>query len=191
MVKNMKNTDYKKYLYAGTIIFILAAILIIFLYAPVPINPGERGTYTDPEGQVRYVSTDAQWANYVYSFYIAYFHIAIALTSYMAFLLVMIFSILYLRDGEQKWDLKAVASAEVGVIFAGLTLISGSICIRHYRFYQRPYQFHEHQDMVCCPSSDCAGSGRRWNYRKCNNNPYAPEYGRIFPVLYFIDNLQN
>jgi len=127
MVKNMKNTDYRKYLYAATIIFILAAILIIFLYAPVPINPGERGTYTDTEGQVHYVSTDAQWANYVYSFYIAYFHIAIALTSYMAFLLVMIFSILYLRDGEQKWDLKAAASAEVGVIFAGLTLISGSI----------------------------------------------------------------
>ncbi|MCL7416042.1 MAG: cytochrome c biogenesis protein [ANME-2 cluster archaeon] len=123
----MKNTKYKKYLYATTILLMLAAIGLLLFYAPVPINPGERPTFTNSQGQVQYITTDAQWTNYVYSFHIAYFHIAIALTSYLAFLMVLVFSILYLRNGRQEWDIKAAASAEVGVIFAGLTLISGSI----------------------------------------------------------------
>jgi heme exporter protein C len=128
MVKNMKNTDYKKYLYGATIIFILASILIIFFYAPVPITPGARFTATDiSTGQTVFASTDEQWLAYQYSFYIFYFHMPIAITTYVAFFLVLVFSILYLRDKEQKWDIKAAASAEIGVIFAGLTLISGSI----------------------------------------------------------------
>jgi heme exporter protein C len=123
----MKNTKYKIYLYATTILVMIAAICIILFYAPVPISPGERGTYTDSQGLVQYIITDAQWTNLVFSFHIAYFHIPIALTAYLAFLLVFIFSILYLLKGKQEWDIKAVASAEVGVIFAGLTLITGSI----------------------------------------------------------------
>ena len=124
----MNNTDYKKYLYAATVIFMLAAILIILFYAPVPITPGNRGTATDiSTGQTVFVSTDEQWLDYQYSFYIFYFHMPIAITAYVAFFFVLVFSILYLRDKQQKWDIKAVASAEVGVIFAGLTLISGSI----------------------------------------------------------------
>ena len=123
----MKNNNNKKILYAATVVLMLAAIGVTLFYAPVPINPGERGTYTDDEGQVQYISTDAQWTNYVYSFHIAYFHIAIALTSYLAFLLVFIFSILYLRTSKQEWDIKAATSAEAGVLFGGLTLITGSI----------------------------------------------------------------
>ncbi|MDF1530836.1 MAG: cytochrome c biogenesis protein [ANME-2 cluster archaeon] len=123
----MKSSNTKKILYVATVLVILAAIGIIFFNAPVPINPGERGTYTDSQGQVQYISTDAQWINYLFSFHIAYFHISIALTAYLAFLLVFIFSILYLIKGKQEWDIKAAASAEVGVLFGGLTLITGSI----------------------------------------------------------------
>lgn len=113
----MNHNDNKKYLYAATAIMMLAAIYAIFFYAPIPIDPGERGPF----------ATEAQWTNYQYSFHIAYFHIAIALTAYLAFLLVLVFSVLYLRDNKQVWDMKAAASAEVGVIFAGLTLVTGSI----------------------------------------------------------------
>lgn len=123
----MENNDSKKILYAATLILMLAAIAIIFFYAPIPINPGERGTAVGPDGEVYFISTDEEWTNYKYSFHIAYFHIPIALTAYIAFFFVLLFSILYLRDGLQKWDIKAVTSAEVGVIFAGLTLITGSI----------------------------------------------------------------
>jgi heme exporter protein C len=123
----MENSGYKKIIYATTLIVMLAAIGVLLFYAPVPIEPGERGTYTDSEGLIHYVTTDAEWINYVFSFHIAYFHIPIALTAYIAFSLVLIFSILYLRNPVVKWDIKAAASAEVGVIFAALTLITGSI----------------------------------------------------------------
>ena len=113
----IENSDYKTILYTSTLIVMLAAIGVLFLYAPVPIEPGERGPFF----------SDAGWTDYVFSFHIAYFHIPIALTSYIAFLLVLINSILYLRDPVQKWDIQAAASAEVGVIFALLTLISGSL----------------------------------------------------------------
>ncbi len=126
-MKCMNDSSNKKILYTATVLVMLAAIGVLLFYAPVPISPGERGTYTDSQGLVKYISTDAQWTNYVFSFHIAYFHIAIALTAYLAFLLVFIFSILYLQKGKQEWDIKAAASAEIGVLFGGLTLISGSI----------------------------------------------------------------
>jgi len=115
----MEKENYnKKLFYTAAVILMIITISVLFFYAPVPAQPmHERG----PQ------STDAQWNNEVYSYYIAYFHIPIALTAYLAFLLVFVYSILFLRDRQQKWDIKAVASAEVGVIFAGLTLITGSI----------------------------------------------------------------
>ncbi|MDF1556816.1 MAG: cytochrome c biogenesis protein [ANME-2 cluster archaeon] len=112
----MKNKDYKKYLYAATAILMVAAIIIIFFYSPVPVKLS-RGI----------IESDADWMNRNYSFHISYFHIPIALTAYLSFFFVLIYSIQYLRDPKQIWDIKAVASAEVGVIFAGLTLITGSI----------------------------------------------------------------
>lgn len=113
----MKNTNNKRTVYLLTVVMMLAAVGVLLFYAPVPINPGERAPF----------ATEAEWINYVHSFYIAYFHIPIALTAYVAFFLVLVFSVLYLRDKQQKWDIRAAASAEVGVIFATLTLISGSI----------------------------------------------------------------
>ena len=112
----MKNTNYKKYLYVSTAILMLMAIVIIFFYAPISVQLNRGLT-----------QTDAEWLNENFSYHIFYFHIPIAITAYFAFFFVLIFSIQYLREPLQKWDIKAVASAEVGVIFAGLTLISGSI----------------------------------------------------------------
>jgi heme exporter protein C len=56
-------------------------------------------------------------------------HPAIATTEYLAYAVTVVASILYLwpRTREQSWDLLAGASAEVGAIFTGLTLATGSI----------------------------------------------------------------
>ncbi len=61
------------------------------------------------------------------SFNIFYFHLPIAMTSYLAFLVVFVASILYLKKGTHNWDVLARSAAEVGSIFALLVLVTGSI----------------------------------------------------------------
>ena len=61
---------------------------------------------------------------------IFYFHLALALVPYLAFLVVAIASILYLSKRESKWDVLAANSAEIGVIFDTLVLITGPFWAR-------------------------------------------------------------
>lgn len=61
---------------------------------------------------------------------IFYFHIALAIVPYLAFLIVCIASIFYLTRRERKWDLLAANSAEIGVIFDTLVLITGPFWAR-------------------------------------------------------------
>lgn len=58
---------------------------------------------------------------------IFYFHIALALVPYLAFLVVCIASIIYLSKRKSKWDALAANSAEIGVIFDTLVLITGPL----------------------------------------------------------------
>ncbi len=58
---------------------------------------------------------------------IFYFHVPVAWVSFLAFFITFIFSILYLWKREIKWDTIAHASAEAGVIFTTLVLITGPI----------------------------------------------------------------
>ncbi len=58
---------------------------------------------------------------------IFYFHVAVAWVAFLAFFIVFLGSILYLWKKESKWDVIASSSAEVGVVFATLVLITGSI----------------------------------------------------------------
>ena len=58
---------------------------------------------------------------------IFYFHVPVAWVSFLAFFITFIFSILYLCKREMKWDAIASASAEIGVIFTTLVLITGPI----------------------------------------------------------------
>jgi heme exporter protein C len=58
---------------------------------------------------------------------IFYFHVPIAWVSFLAFLITFIFSILYLWKREMKWDAIACASAEIGIVFTTLVLITGPI----------------------------------------------------------------
>ena len=58
-----------------------------------------------------------------------YIHVPMATVMYIAFGVTALASILYLvpRTRAHKWDVLAGAAAEIGVVFTGLVLVSGSI----------------------------------------------------------------
>ena len=58
---------------------------------------------------------------------IFYFHVPSAWSAFLAFFIVFIFSITYLAKRDMKWDTLAYCSAEIGLAFTSLALISGSI----------------------------------------------------------------
>jgi heme exporter protein C len=58
---------------------------------------------------------------------IFYFHVPLAWISFLAFFVVFICSIFYLRRKAPGWDTIAHASAEVGILFTTLVLITGPI----------------------------------------------------------------
>ena len=58
---------------------------------------------------------------------IFYFHVSLAWVAFLAFFIVFLGSIMYLWKRANRWDVIAGSSAEVGVIFTTLVLITGSI----------------------------------------------------------------
>ena len=58
---------------------------------------------------------------------IIYFHIATAWVGFLAFLVTFIGGVGYLHTQGRKWDILALASAEIGTVFMLGVLISGSI----------------------------------------------------------------
>jgi heme exporter protein C len=84
---------------------LLAALVAVFVIAPTEVEMG-----------------DVQR--------IFYFHVAAAWTAFLAFFLVFVGSIAYLRTRTLGWDVLAVSAAEIGVVFTTLTLASGSIWAR-------------------------------------------------------------
>jgi heme exporter protein C len=58
---------------------------------------------------------------------IMYYHIPSAWLSFFAFFIVFISSILYLWKREREWDIYAQSSAEIGVVFCSLVLVTGPI----------------------------------------------------------------
>ena len=61
---------------------------------------------------------------------IMYFHVAIAWVAFLAFFIVFIGSVMYLWKRNPWWDSLAHTSAEIGVVFATLILITGTIWMR-------------------------------------------------------------
>ncbi len=61
---------------------------------------------------------------------IFYLHLSLAFLSFFAFFTVFIASIMYLYKRDNRWDILAHSSAEVGVIFCSLVLITGPIWAR-------------------------------------------------------------
>ena len=58
---------------------------------------------------------------------IMYVHVPAVLTAYAAFALVLVGSVGYLATRRLSWDRLAAAAAELGVLFTGITIASGSI----------------------------------------------------------------
>ncbi|MGI9623637.1 MAG: cytochrome c biogenesis protein CcsA [Acidimicrobiales bacterium] len=56
-----------------------------------------------------------------------YIHVPVAILTYVAFTLTAIGGVAYLWKDSRWWDTVAYASAEIGVVFCGLTLVTGSI----------------------------------------------------------------
>ncbi|HLS23122.1 MAG TPA: cytochrome c biogenesis protein CcsA, partial [Pseudogracilibacillus sp.] len=61
---------------------------------------------------------------------IFYFHVASAWNAFFAFFIVFIFSVLYLIRKKRTYDIIAGISAEIGVIFTAIVLITGPIWAR-------------------------------------------------------------
>ena len=89
-----------------TIVGIVAAVLLaIDMYMIFAVAP-----------------TDANLGNVQRALYI---HVPIAVVSLLAFISVLVGSVLYLRKRNNRWDNMAVASGEVGFVFVSLALITG------------------------------------------------------------------
>ncbi len=58
---------------------------------------------------------------------IMYVHVPSAIAAYLAFGVTALGSAVYLWKRSQFWDLAAAASAEIGVLFTAMTLITGSL----------------------------------------------------------------
>src|SRR5438876_9767457 len=56
-----------------------------------------------------------------------YVHVPAAWLAYLAFGVVFVASIAYLKTGKSRWDRLGAASAEVGVLFTALTIVLGSM----------------------------------------------------------------
>ncbi len=61
---------------------------------------------------------------------IFYFHVPVALVTYLAFALVCGGSIAYLRNGSPAGDRLAHCATELGLLFGALTLITGTLWMR-------------------------------------------------------------
>ena len=59
-----------------------------------------------------------------------YFHISNAWVGMLAFLVAAIAGGIYLARGDRQWDRVALASIEIGIVFAFITIASGSIWAR-------------------------------------------------------------
>ncbi|MDA8210301.1 MAG: cytochrome c biogenesis protein CcsA [Clostridia bacterium] len=61
---------------------------------------------------------------------IFYFHVASAWVGFFAFLVVFIAGLAYLFTRKEKWDIIGASSAEIGVMFTTIVLITGPIWAR-------------------------------------------------------------
>ena len=58
---------------------------------------------------------------------IFYFHVALVWVGFLSFLIVFISSIAYLAKRSWKWDQRAQAAAEIGVVFLTCGILTGAI----------------------------------------------------------------
>jgi heme exporter protein C len=88
-----------------TILILLAATWMVFFYAPV-------------EAVMGLVQK------------VFYFHVAAGWVGMLGFLVAAIAGGIYLVKGDRKWDIVSLASVEIGMVFAFINVVTGSIWAR-------------------------------------------------------------
>ena len=97
----------------------LVGVAVLLVFAFVLTDPDQR---VDPETNIVIGQFDAVRLLYV--------HVPVAIIPYVAFSITALGSVMVLVRRTSSWtwwDITAAAAAEVGVLFAGLTLITGMI----------------------------------------------------------------
>ncbi len=61
---------------------------------------------------------------------IFYFHVPVDWAAFLAYFVVFVTSIVYLRTRNEKWDIIATSAVEIGLVFNTLMLVTGSIWAR-------------------------------------------------------------
>jgi heme exporter protein C len=89
----------------ATILLLLVAIWMVFIYAPV-------------EAVMGLVQK------------VFYFHVASAWVGMLGFLVAAIAGVVYLAKGNRKWDIVGLASVEIGLVFTFIATVTGSIWAR-------------------------------------------------------------
>jgi heme exporter protein C len=59
-----------------------------------------------------------------------YFHVSAGWVGMLGFLVAAISGVVYLRTGNKKWDIAGLAAVEIGMAFAFINVVSGSIWAR-------------------------------------------------------------
>jgi heme exporter protein C len=102
----MEQSFFRKYwLVVVDVIIMIVALWMVFVYAP----------------------TEATMGNVQRIFY---FHVPVDWVAFLSFLVVFIASIAYLRTRDRKWDNLAHSSAELGILFTTLMLLTGMLWAR-------------------------------------------------------------
>lgn len=97
--------DKLKILDIVTIILMAGAVGMVFFYAP-------------EERIMGYVQK------------VFYFHVSSAWVGMLSFVVAAVAGGAYLRSGNKKWDIVSFAAVEIGIVFAILAIITGSIWAR-------------------------------------------------------------
>jgi heme exporter protein C len=92
----------RPFLQAAALILVPVSLYLVFLYAPVEriLGPSQK---------------------------IFYYHVPSAISCFVGFFLVLVGSVMYLLTRRRSWDALAGASAEVGVLFCAIVLVTGPL----------------------------------------------------------------
>lgn len=99
--------DWSRILSVATLVMMLVSMYLVFVYAPIERTMGVVQK-------------------------IFYVHVSTAWTGFLAFFVVLVCSVIFLRNGSRVADITAYASAEIGVLFTTLTLITGPMWARSF-----------------------------------------------------------
>jgi len=96
---------FLSFLDALTVVLLAIATIMVFIYAPTEAVMG-----------------DVQR--------VFYFHVAAGWVGMLGFLVAAISGILYLRSGRRTWDIVGLSAVEIGMTFAFINIVTGSIWAR-------------------------------------------------------------